>query len=324
MIFSHKDPRDPLFQELYAIALSDPRVMLLSADAGALMLKEFERHIPEQFFYVGIAEQNAISVAAGLALTGRHVFVFGISNFVTLRCLEQIRVDVCCMKLPVTIIGMGTGYGYSADGPTHHITEDVAVMRALPEMTIWSPSDHKMIAAAARLAYETTGPGYIRFDKGPFDDIYETRRYDFHDGLAVLKEGKDLTVVATGIMVTHALKVVAELERQGVKAGLIDLYRLKPVNKDLLAQALEASPRVVTLEEHTTMGGLGSIVLESLAQKDMVIPVKVFGIPDVYRSEVGSRDMLRSLDGIDVAGICRSVSAWGKGAHALSGRRMRG
>ncbi len=305
----YNDTRDAAFEELYEIALSDPRVVVLSADTGALMFKEFKRNIPEQFFNVGVAEQNAISVAAGLALTGRHVFVFGISNFVTLRCYDQIRIDICCMELPVTILGMGTGYTYSSDGPTHHMIEDVSVMRALPGMTIWCPSDYMMTAKVVHMAHKTHGPSYIRFDKGPFTHIYDNSNHNFSDGLAVLKSGKDLTIVATGIMVSQALKLVDEFKKQGIEAGVVDLYRLKPVSKKLI-NALKASERIVTLEEHTVLGGLGSIVLETLADNEILIPVKVFGIPDKYRYEAGSREMLQSLDGLDVPSISKTVLEW--------------
>lgn len=306
----YNDARDAAFQELYEIALRDPNVVVLSVDTGVLMFKEFKKNIPKQFFNVGVAEQNAISVAAGLALIGRHVFVFGIANFVTLRCYEQIKIDICCMKLPVTILGMGTGYTYSTDGPTHHMTENVSIMRALPGMTIWYPSDYTMIASVVHLAYKTPGPSCMLFDKGPFTHIYDDSNHNFFDGLAVLKPGKDLTIVATGIMVSQALKLVDELKKHGIQAGLIDLYRLKPVNKRLLIDAVKASKRIITLEEHTVLGGLGSVVREILADNRILIPIKVFGIPDKYRDEVGSRKMLRSLDGLDVPGISKTILEW--------------
>lgn len=306
----YSDARDAIFQELYKVALKDSKVVLLSADTGAAMFKEFKKNIPKQFFYVGVAEQNAISVAAGLALTGKHVFVFGISNFVILRCFEQIKIDICCMNLPVTILGMGTGYVYSADGPTHHTTEDVSMMRALPGMTIWCPSDYTMAASIVHLAYKTYGPNYVRFDKGPFTHIYDSNNHDFCEGLKVLNPGKDLTIIATGIMVTQALKLLDELEKYGIDAGLVDLYRLKPVNKKLLIDAIEDSKRLVTLEEHTVLGGLGSIVREILADNEVLIPTKAFGIYDRYHHEAGSRERLRLLDGLDLHSMSRAILEW--------------
>ena len=162
---NYTDCRDAVFQEIFILAKKDPRVVVLSADTGAFIFKQFKEELPNQFFYTGIAEQNTMSVAAGLARMGRKPFVFGISNFVTHRCLEQIRIDVCGMNLPVTILGTGTGLIYSADGLTHHITEDVSVMRALPNMKIYSPSDHNSLASLIHEAYRSTGPCYIRFDK---------------------------------------------------------------------------------------------------------------------------------------------------------------
>lgn len=305
----YNDTRDATFEELYQIALADSRVIVLTGDTGALMFQEFKKNIPKQFFNVGIAEQNAMSVAAGLALTDRHVFVFGITSFVTLRCLEQIKIDICSMGLPVTILGMGTGYAYSSDGPTHHVTEDVSVMRSLSGITIWSPSDYAMTAQIVHLAYQTPGPSFIRIDKGPFTPIYDNTSHDFNDGLAVLKPGKDVMIVATGIMVNQALQVAEELKKHKVQAGVIDLYRLKPVNKKLLVKTI-GEKRVITLEEHMISGGLGSIVQEVLSESEIYNPVKVFGIRDIYRSEIGSREMLRTLDGLDVPSISRATLQW--------------
>jgi len=308
----YSDTRDAMFQELYEIALADEDVIVLTCDTGALMFNEFAKNMPARFYNVGVTEQNAMSAAAGLAFAGKRVFVFGITNFVTLRCYEQIRVDICCMGHPVTILGMGTGYVYSEDGPTHHMTEDITIMRALPKMTIWSPSDYTLTAAAVHLAYEDGGPCYIRFDKGPFDPLYDPETFNFQDGLSVLKTGSDIMIVATGIMVGQALKAAHELGRAGLDAGVIDLYRLKPVNKDMLIDAVRGSRRIVTLEEHTVHGGLGGLVCEVLAERDVTVPVKIFGIPDLYRCQVGRRDMLRALDKIDISFVIQAIEAWAR------------
>lgn len=306
----YSDTRDAVFGELYSLALGDPKVTLLSADTGALMFKEFKQNIPEQFYNVGVAEQNAMSLAAGLALSGRRVFVFGITSFVTLRCYEQIKIDICSMELPVTILGMGTGYVYSEDGPTHHMIEDVALMRALPKMTIWSPSDYVLTASAVHLAYETPGPSYIRFDKGPFNPIYEPGCSDFKDGLSVVRQGQTVTVVATGIMVNQACKAAEELKKDGIEVRVIDLYRLKPVNSELLTGLLKDARRIITLEEHTVCGGLGSIVSQILVENGIALPVKILGIRDQYCCEAGSRERQRSFDGIDLPSIIHTIKDW--------------
>lgn len=304
---TYADTRDAVFGELYEIARARRDVMVLTADTGALKFHEFAEHLPDQFANLGIAEQNAISVAGGLATTGRHVFVFGISNFVTMRCLEQIKVDVCCMARAVTILGLGTGYGYSIDGPTHHVTEDIAIMRALPGMRVWCPSDYTMTAALVRLAADTPGPSYLRIDKGPFTPVYPEGT-DFTAGVARVRAGRDVTIVATGIMVTQALAVADALGQGGIEAGIVDVYRLKPANADeLLALLAGPTRRIVVLEEHSVLGGLGGLVAEVVAEHDRTLVVKRLGVPDVYHAEVGGREWLRGLDGLDVAGVTASV-----------------
>jgi transketolase len=306
----YDDTRDAIFGELYLIALNDPNVIVLTADTGALIFNEFKKNIPEQFYNLGVAEQNAISVAAGLALSGKQVFVYAITTFVTLRCYEQIKIDICCMDLPVTILGMGTGYVYSPDGPTHHMTEDLSIMRALPGLNIWSPSDYTMAASSVHMAYQLKKPCYIRFDKGPFSNLYDHNNPDFSNGLTMLKPGNDITLISTGIMVDQAFKVAEELGNKEIKAGVVDVYRLKPVNKKLLIETVRGSKQVAVIEEHTIMGGLGSMVCEVLAEGDVLVPTKLFGIPDTYHCEVGSREMLRKLDKIDVDSIAKSLLSW--------------
>lgn len=309
---TYNNTRNAIFGELYEIALSDPNVVILAGDVDTFMAKEFKEKIPKQFFNVGVAEQNTICVAAGLALSGKHVFIFSIANFITLRCYEQIKIDICCMELPVTILGTGTGYAYSTDGPTHYMTENVSIMRALPNMTIWCPSDYVMTASTVHLAYQTKGPSCILFDKGPFAQIYNQNNYNFSDGLSVLKPGKDVTIITTGIMTSQGLILVDELKKHGISAGLIDLYRLKPVNKKLLIEKVKSSKRIVTIEEHTVIGGLGSIVNEILAENGVSVPIKILGIPDICRREAGSREMLRSLDGLDISGLSKAILEWCK------------
>jgi transketolase len=295
----YNDTRDALFNELYQIAVDDPKVIVLSADTGARKFKDFQENIPKQFYNVGISEANMMSVAAGLALNGRHVFVFGISNFVTLRCFEQVKLDICSMNLPVTILGMGTGYSYSSDGTTHHIIDDISIMRALSGITIWNPSDYAMSAKLVHMAYELNSPSYIRFDKGPFRHLYDSFSKGFEDGMIELTPGMDATIISTGIMVSKALEISLELSKKKLDVGVIDLYRLKPVNKELLRKLV--SKRVITLEEHSVIGGLGSIVAEALSD------VKVYGIPDIYHFEAGSREYLQKLDGVDNETIINGI-----------------
>lgn len=305
----YTDTRDAIFQELYNIALNDENVIVLTADTGALMFKEFKKNIPDQFYNVGISEQNIISVSAGLALTGKKVFVYALTNFITLRCYEQIKIDICCMNLPVTLMGMGAGYVYSEDGPTHHTTEDISIMRVLPNMTIWNPSDYTMYANIIPLAYKNNSPGFIRLDKGPFTNKYNDN-IDLSKGLTVLKDGNDVTIISTGIMVDQAIKIANELDKNGIQTGVIDLYRLKPINTELLIESLCDSKRIATLEEHHIYGGVGSIVCEILANNDILIPIKVIGIPDEFRRSSYDRESMRSLDKIDAHSVISTITGW--------------
>ncbi|MBN1359575.1 MAG: hypothetical protein JW993_03235 [Sedimentisphaerales bacterium] len=305
----YTEARDACFEELFDIASRDRDVILLTADTGAFAFKRFRKELPGQFFNVGIAEQNAMSVAAGLVLGGKRVFVFGISNFVTLRCFEQLKLDICCMDLPVTVIGMGTGYVYPKDGPTHHMTDVLSLVRTLPGLEIWSPSDYSIIAAAVRSAYRSTGPTYIYMDKGPFDSMYAPDA-DFSEGLALLRAGRDVTLVATGIMVPQAMRVAEQLSEGGIDAAVVDLYRLKPLNVPRLRGLLAASRRVVTMEENTIIGGLGSLVCEVVAEEGLLTRVKRIGMRDTYHCEIGDRESMRALDGIDLNSATETICQW--------------
>jgi len=302
----YHEARDAVFQELYNLAEKDKNVILLTVDTGAFLLKQFQQNLPEQFFNVGIAEQNSMSVAAGLALSGKKVFVFGISNFVTLRCFEQLKLDICCMDLAVTVIAMGSGFMYSKDGPTHHMTDVLTLTRTLPGIALWSPSDFNSITAATHAAYKSDTPNFIYMDRGPFDPVY-AQNASFEDGVKTIRKGDSLTIVATGIMVTQAMQVATELSKEGIECAVVDVYRLKPLDANLLFEQLQGSSKIITLEENVTSGGLGSLVCETLAQRGAGIPVKMLGISDQYRTEIGDREMLRSCCGLDKKSIIKTI-----------------
>jgi transketolase len=215
--------RDAFFNELYEIARQDRQVILLSDDFGAPSLDRFRKDLGRQYIAVGIAEQNMVSLGAGLALGGKVVFMYAIAPFVSLRCYEQIKLDVCCMNLHVTGLAVGAGYAYSSAGPTHHATEDIAIMRALPGMIVLNASDSVMAAAFAGMTYRDPGPKYVRFDREKLPPLYDAKKSDFSTGLASLKTGRDLTIIATGIMVHRAFGVAEALARHSIDAGIIDI-----------------------------------------------------------------------------------------------------
>lgn len=301
------DMRDAFFDELYDIAKADAQVILLTADMGAHSLNRFKKDLPQQYINMGVAEQNMVSVAAGLALGRKSVFIYTIIPFVTLRCYEQIKIDLCCMNLPVTIIGVGPGLTYGSDGPTHHATSDIVLMRALPEITILNPSDPVVTKAAANIAYKNNGPTYVRLDKGKVAAIYDEEKNDFSCGLCELCRGKDLTIIATGVMVHRALEVAEEFNQRGLLTGVVDLYRIKPLNQEFLLRIIADSRTLVTLEENSIVGNLGSVISEVLSDNRKRVSLKRIAIPDEHCFTCGNRESLQASYGLDTKGIIKTI-----------------
>lgn len=302
--------RDAFLDELYDIARKDSRVMLLSNDFGAPSLDKFRSDCARQFIHIGIAEQNMVDVAAGLALAGKIVYLYSIAPFLPLRCYEQIRVHLSFKRFHITAVVVGAGYAYDLSGPTHHTLEDIAVMNALPGLTLLNASDSVMSGAFARMTYENPGPKYVRFDREKFPSLYNQRKGDFSDGLAVLKSGHDLTIVATGIMVHQARKVAAELTKHSIDAGIVDLYRIKPLNEELLMGLFRKSRRIVTLEESFINSGIGSIISALITDRGENMRLKCLGVPDQFFSQGGGREVLHRLCGLDVATITKTTLKW--------------
>jgi transketolase len=298
---------------LYNIAREDRRVILISNDFGAPSLDKFREDCASQFIHIGIAEQNMVNVATGLALAGKIVYMYSIAPFLPLRCYEQLRVHLAFKRYHITGVVVGAGYSYDLSGPTHHALEDIAVMNALPGMTILNASDSVMGAAFARMTYENPGPKYIRFDREKFTSLYAQRKHDFSDGLTTLKKGRDLTIIATGIMVHQAFKVADELAKHSIEAGIVDLYRIKPLNEELLLNTIAKSRRIITMEENFISGGIGSIISALITDRGEDIKLKRFGVPDEYFSQGGGREQLHHLCGLDVAGITKTTLSWLRG-----------
>lgn len=303
------DIRDAFFDALYDIAAKDSDVMFLTADTGAFSLDRFKKDLSSQYINVGVAEQNLVSVAAGLTLGGKKVFIYAIAPFITQRCYEQIKIDISCMRLPVTIIGVGAGITYSSDGPTHQATQDIAIMRALPGMTILNPSDPVSAAAAAAMAYKSNGPVYVRVDKGKLPLLYSNED-SFSEGLAVLKDGRDVLILTTGIMVHQAYKVTDELAERSIDAGIVDIYRIKPINEKLLLGIIDRYERIVTLEENSIIGGIASTVGEILIDNQKAVALKPIALADAYCQGYGNREWMHSAYGLDVESITSTILNW--------------
>ena len=259
------DFRDSVFTAVNEVMAEDRKVLILYNDMGAIGLDRIRADFPGRAINMGICEQNMISVAAGLALTGYRVFTYGIIAHVFARSFEQIRNDICCPNLPIVILGVGSGLSYGSDGPTHHGVQDISVMRTLPNMAIYNPADCVSAGALVKRAAERGGPGYVRMDREQLPPIYGTET-DFAPGFNVLHEGRDVALVVTGVLVHRALEAARVLADEAIDVRVIDVYCLKPVDAHALNQALSGVRAVVTLEENTSAGGLGSLTGELLAR----------------------------------------------------------
>ena len=297
--------RDTFLDKLYEIAKDDRRVILLSNDFGAPSLDKWRRDLPNQLINTGIAEQNTINVARGLAMAGRTVFTYAILPFY-MRAYEQIK-HLCMQNLNVNMVGVGAGFAYSTAGPTHHALEDIAAMRALPNLAIFNASDTTMARAFARIAYNELGPKYIRLDRYTLS-IYPEKA-DFSEGYVFWTSERDVTIIASGYMVQHAFKIADNLEKRGAGAQIIDLYKIKPFSPELIVNLALGKP-IVTIEESFLNGGIGSILAEALALENKSVPLLRIGVPDEYCFSYAGREELHRLCGLDVDSITKRILKW--------------
>jgi transketolase len=294
--------RAAFLQALFEEARRDARIVLVNPDTVGFYCESYRREFPDQYLNAGIAEQNAVGVSAGLALTGRRPFVFNILAFNSFRCFEQVRLDVCAMDLSIVLVGIGAGIDYGNFGPSHHAMGDVALMRSLPGMTVWSPADEVAAATLVRHCLQAGGPAYLRLHRSEKRLVYRNGAPpELKEGLAVLRPGRDLLIAATGPMVRRALEVADALSSHAVDTGVVDVFRLKPFPEQRFVDLAEPFSRIATLEEHLTSGGLGSAVLEALADRGLPKNVRRFGLPDRFWRVCGDRDYLHRQCGLDAA-----------------------
>ena len=302
--------RNTFFDEVYKLAKNDKDIIVLMSDTGATVFEEFRRNLPDQCVNVGIAEQNLIGIAAGLTMNGKKVYCYGIIPFVTSRCHDQIRVDLCCQNLPVTIVGVGVGYDYSTLGPTHHGIEDIALMRVLPNMEVYCPSDNYMTKGLVRyLDKVQKGPVYVRVDRTG-EPEFNLIQKDYNKGYNILHRGKEIVILATGRMVWTALQVRDNLSNF-LDVGVIDVYRLKPLNESLLSMI--KAPFVATLEAHSIIGGLGSSMAEMYAESHLNPHFVRLGMADRHCRVYGDRDYLQRYFNLDVKKLTNVLLHWYQG-----------
>lgn len=291
--------RQAFIDTVMELAPSREDLHLITADTGFTILEKFRGLYPDRYLNVGIAEAAMVGTAAGLALAGKQVFCYTIVPFATMRCFEQIRVDLCYQNLPVKLVGVGQGLTYGTAGATHHAIEDIAIMRALPNMTVICPGDPSETARAVRASLDLPGPCYIRIGKSGEPSVHGEGDYDFRIGKGcVLRKGSGLALLATSNMVEPALRVAEQLAVTGPAPEVVSLHTIKPLDRDLLRELAGRCRVFATLEEHTLVGGLGSAVAEAVVDEALPIRVVRFGIPDCYAPVAGSQRYLRELFGL--------------------------
>ncbi len=294
--------RDAFLSSLTSMAESDDRIALLTGDLGFGVVEKFGNKFPDRFWNCGVAEQSMISIAAGLAKAGMRPFVYSIANFPTFRCLEQIRNDVCYHNLPVTIVSVGAGLGYGTLGYTHHGIEDIAAIRPLPNIAVYSPSDPIDVTHALSRIVENSSPAYLRLGKNGEPEITATTGNAILGNVSELTSGCSLTILVSGGVTDNCLKVAEELKESGFEIQVISITQLEPLNFEFLRNSI-SSPQVLVVEEHVKRGGLASALLEAFNEFNFVSNLERIYVLESCISETGSQDYLRGLSNLDQIGI---------------------
>ena len=294
---------------VYELARKDKRIIFIGSDLGIGTLKQFKAEMPDRFLMEGVSEANIVGIAAGLALEGRIVYINTIATFLTRRCFEQVALDLCLHNANVRLIASGGGLVYAPLGPTHEAIDDLAILRALPRMTIVAPADADEMRRLMPLTVDHSGPIYIRLGKGG-DPIVTNDHVPFRIGKAIpMRDGSDALIVTTGVMLKPALDAADLLQNDGVEAAVLHTPTVKPFDTETAVELAARVPVVVSLEEHNVIGGLGSAVAEAVAEANFETPKRFrrIGLPDVFPDEYGSQASLMTRYGLTADRIAVTV-----------------
>jgi transketolase len=299
--------------KIFELAQRDPRVAYIGSDLDPPIVKRMKAEMPGRAFMEGVSEQHVVGMAAGMAMEGFIPYVHTIATFITRRCYEQVAVDLCMHNLPVRLIGNGGGLVYAPLGPTHLAIEDIAIMRALPNMTIVAVCDAEEMKRFMDQTLDWPGPIYVRLAKGYTDPVISRPELGFTIGKAiVLREGAGrdrVLVVSTGVATTRALAAATDLAREGIECTVMHMHTVKPLDIEALLHHAASARLIVTVEEHTTIGGLGSAVIDTLVEHlpGAVPPITKLGIPDAFAHKYGSQDQLMEIYGLQSPAIAQTI-----------------
>ena len=303
--------RDAFTRALMREAAKDPKLTLVTGDLGFGVLKPFWETYPDQFVNAGIAEQSMTGLAAGLSMTGRTVLTYSIGNFPTLRCIEQIRNDCAYHNANVKVVCVGGGFVYGSLGMSHHATEDMAILRALPGVTVFTPGDPEEVEAIVPVMLSTPGTCYLRLGRGGEPTLHEKPIENWEAPKALtLREGTDVALLSAGGILTQTVQAAQLLAGKGVNAEVVSFPCIKPIDREKIAELAKRFKHIVTVEEHSIVGGFGGAVSEVLAETGSPCRLYRIGMEDVYSTIVGTQQYLREKYAMDGAAICERTLAW--------------
>lgn len=289
--------RTAYLDTLYELASQDKRVYALISDNGAIVYDKYRQDLGEQYLNIGISEANMLGMSAGMANCGKIPFAYTIGAFLAYRSLEFIRNDICLQNQNVKIVGTGAGEVYSVLGPTHHSTEDLGGLRSLPNLVILSPASPLEVKKATKAAYEYDGPVYLRLGTNKEPEIYDSD-YEFQIGKGIeLKSGKDITLISTGSIVKDVIEVATDLEKKGICARVINIHTIKPIDEKIVRKAIDETGKIITVEDHNVIGGLGSAVAEVIADYGRNLKFKRIGLNN-FSQGYGSYQQIKENNGI--------------------------
>lgn len=301
--------RNAFAEEMTRLAETDKRVVVLSGDIGNKLFDKLKAVDEKRFYNCGIAEANMMGVAAGMALSGLRPFVYTITPFTTTRCFEQIRVDVCYHHAPVVIVGTGSGLSYSELGPTHHSLEDMAILRTLPGMRVLAPCDSSELRQALHAVLKDDSPTYIRIGKKGEADIHKSLPDLKLGKVLIIRPGTDVALMCAGNMMAETLKAADLLAVRGITAEVVSFHTVKPLDSEYLHQAGSRFKLLVTVEEHSRIGGFGSAVAEWRMANSNQVAQLGFGTDDIFMHEVGSQAYARKKFGLTAENIAATTFA---------------
>jgi len=294
--------RNSFVCDLVLAARENPNIVLLTGDLGSNCLEPFIKEFPDRYFNCGIAEQNMMLIASGLALEGKKVFIYSIGNFDSLRVLEMIRNNISYMNLDVNIISVGAGLEYGKLGFSHHSTEDISCMKALPNICVFNPATQKEMRGVTKFMLSSSSPCYVRMNKKSAGEFGSTSLK-----VSNIMAGKDIAILATGAIVSEAIEAANILKQKGISASVFSCPVIKPRADKAIKEIISNFNAVITLEEHTVVGGFGSSVAEVVAESSKSVAFKMLGIMDEYAEFVGDRSHLRKEYKIDALSVAKAA-----------------